>query len=439
MAHRKNLPSLVEKIFLLGIFLRFTISNSLLNTIINYTSPGGSEIFKIHPGTYFILIAFYISLFTRQSMERLNGFRRHALVFLCIIASVAFLQVIKFGLNSVAYLLDTFIIAALAALFLERASSATACMVRRMLLAVVLINSLVAILEFSTHHNLLPGNEFNFSHFRAQAVFGHPLLNALLTGLTLIFVLSIQKINNKSVAYVIIGLIALLAFGGRAALVTFVLFSTISLLGNFGRRLMARRIRILELVTIPFVVMLIVGTAGYMIFFSAFGERFREMAGADNNSTVARLNIWSIYSPLRYDEITWGISPELKQMLIEQNPYFSTIENFWIDISLSLGSVLFIIFALGFISFVIACARDQRVSLMMPLFFFLAVASTNNALSVKSPALLFFVVLMVSARKSAQTSYLTGRRISHALENTRPHYIEVTRAASHKEPECARH
>lgn len=399
MTKSRDFVDISGAIFIFGVLLRLFLSNGFLNEYIPYTNAGGSLIFKVHPGTYFILIAYIISVIENRPSNGIADILKSSILFLLAIILVAFVQVIKFGFNSVAYILDTFLIAVISSLYIERSRPFISLLIIKFLTISVLINSLVALVEFSIEERFLPGSVYEFTFFRSYAFFGHPLLNSLITGVAMLFVICTRYFRTYTWLYVSICLIALFAFGGRAGLAGFLLCSILLLIGALATRLVSGRLRISELLTVPIFALLLIGSIAYIVAYTSLGERIREMSSLDDNSTAARLNLLTIFEPLTDREILWGISPEMKQMLIEQSNYFDTIENFWIDISLSFGAIMFFVFSIALLNFIISVSRNMYFGSLMICVYFVGVASTNNALSVKSPALLFFVVLMVSSRK----------------------------------------
>ncbi|MBW6506879.1 MAG: VpsF family polysaccharide biosynthesis protein [Rhodobacteraceae bacterium] len=399
-------------LFLIGLALRLGISNGLLDQAIAYSSPGGALWQKIHPGTWLIMGAFLLRRKNSRVEPEFLWLGRAAWAFLIVLSYATFAMILRSGPSSVAYLLDTYFAAVLAGLYLTRARASVAAAAFRLIVGLALINSVIALFEILTRVHMLPDPGFFFSYFRAYAVFGHPLLNALITGTVALFVLSNRSFGHASSLYFMLAIAAILAFGARAALAFLIPVAILPELASVGRRIRARSASLLALVTVPMGSLLIVAVTGILVFQTRFGERILGMADLSDNSVGARLRVLSIYQNLPPTDFWFGISASAKRVLIEQNPYFSTIENFWVDMSLSFGMLSFSAFVVFFLAYMVALAQTRLVFAVSALGFFLLVASTNNSLSVKSPALLVLVALIVAARQIARGAAQASRGVS---------------------------
>ncbi|PZX09858.1 VpsF family polysaccharide biosynthesis protein [Celeribacter halophilus] len=387
-------------LFLIGLFLRLALSNGLLNQFIPYTLPGGSIVFKIHIGTVLILTAFLLRSKKIYFPQQFRAVGRSSYAFMLILVYATIWLVLQFGISSVAYLVDTFFCALFGALYLLNARRVVAWSAFKMIVVFTGINSVVAIFEFITRAHFLPDPGFRFYYFRSYALFGHPLLNALLTGVVGIFVLRDRSLGRWSLLYFLLATIAILSFGGRAALVMFVLVAVTSELIDFSCRFFAGRATWKHLITMQIATPVLISSGLFLLLETPLGERFMAMKGLDDNSTGARLHLLSIYDGLSKSDVLLGISASTKRLLIDQNSNFNTIENFWVDMALSFGLIAFSFIALGMLVFMYQVARSGSTGSIAAGIFFLLVASTNNALSIKSPALFVLVSLLLAAQRA---------------------------------------
>lgn len=402
--------TLAERIFIIGVLLRLLLSNNLLDQFMPYVSAGGFFGAKVHPGTFLITFAFLLS---RQKVFHNLDFgplRRWSWVLLVTLFYAALVIILRFGLSSTAYLIDTYIAALFAGLFLARSGLGVARHTFYLVVGMVLLNSLIAIFERIFLIHILPDPDFQFGFFRSYAIFGHPLLNAVITGLVGLFVLANRSVGRWSVLYFLSALVAILAFGARAALVFFIAAGLFSEITRLIRRIGHKQAILMDLVSVPVIILTTFAVATVFLFQTTFGERFLAMSDLTDSSTAARAYVFSIYESLSSQNFWFGISPAYKRELIDQNPFFSIIENFWVDMSLSFGMFLFAIFSVVFLIYLSTVARSKYIYGLSTLAFFLVVTSTNNALSVKTPALLIFVCTLMAARRVAAGSPWQIRR-----------------------------
>lgn len=394
-AERQGLR-LADRLFLIGIGLRIFVSNPLLSSFTNYTSQGGSVVEKFHPGTYLVFLAVILRLSNRMRFAMPKAVFEASAWFLICIGTLAYFQMIRFGIGSLAYLVETFLIAVIAGLFIANASRVLAEACLKLLVLAVAINAVLAILEYITRSHLLPFTGMEFTYFRSYSLFGHPLNNALITGFVSVFVLRNRLAGNWSFAYFVLCIVALMTFGGRSALAVSVGAALLETVWILVLGVWRGKAKFSALALIPLGAVVALSAAVYALLETPLGERFRGMSDLSDNSFAARLNVLSIYDMMTWNERLWGISASLKSALIDQNPYFNTIENFWIDMSISFGLVPFVVFACFFLWFVFAtCWRTGR-STLSALAVFLIVASSNNALSIKTPVFLIFIIMIIA-------------------------------------------
>ncbi|NVK58096.1 MAG: hypothetical protein HWE26_21080 [Alteromonadaceae bacterium] len=394
---------LSDRVFVIGLLFRLIVSNGLLDQFISYTSSGGSIVEKLHPGTLLVMLACMLPRKKNINAE-FASFRVVSLAFFTIISYGTFYLLLRSGLSSIAYIVDTFLCAIFAGIYLATAPQHVARLVVNIILVIAGVNAFIGIGEMILQKHLLPDPGFSFGYFRSYAIFGHPLLNALMTGTVGIFVLRSRVLGNASVIYFLLLGTAILAFGARAALLVFV---PLAIIAEFARvRSIARTAgELLRKTAAIFIGTTIFTATGlFLMVNTRFGERFIAMSDGSDNSIMARFGIKALLESMNSSEILFGVSPQAKQLLIELNPYLATIENFWVDMALSFGIVTFAPISVMLICYIWSAAKSNISAGMTSSLFFLIVASTNNSLSVKSPALLMLVVLLIASRGLIQSA-----------------------------------
>lgn len=223
----------------------FLFSNSLLNELgVGYMSAQGSALGKLHPSLWLsaptaTLVALRLVRVDRPIPLGVSGSWRPMLV-IGLAAALTSATLSRDGGGNVSAALVTFVGPALLAFLLQHATPRDLRGMRLFLAAFFVANSLVGLAEAATSWRLLPfyvADEVITFDTRPTAILGHPLTNALLTGVMLLALLIRQLASGLRV--VAIGLMALhlaalFAFGGRAAL-----FLTLAIAGLILLRALA--------------------------------------------------------------------------------------------------------------------------------------------------------------------------------------------------------
>src|SRR6185437_9408431 len=162
----------------------------------NYDGLTGSPLTKLHPFTYFIFLA----LFWRavQSGDAVGYFgaalkRRPAACWLLVLAGLLVVATVVRGGPGMAGFVDTFGGPAAYALILDEFDETDLKPLRLALHVVMTVNALMGLFEFATHHLIFPyrlDGVASVEDTRSTALQGHPLVNAALTA---VYVLSLMS------------------------------------------------------------------------------------------------------------------------------------------------------------------------------------------------------------------------------------------------------
>ena len=166
---------------LLAVIATFTISTAILtNWKIHYVTAGGGFYEKLHPATYFTLLAFALLLLrSRGPIGELERMFSAAKLLLFYLACWLFLliQVIMLE-RPFTVIIDTFLLPVLLCLVIWELAPAQ----RRLLVGAVhltvLVNVVLGYYEFFSGHRLVPltlGDVLVTGEWRAAALLGHPL------------------------------------------------------------------------------------------------------------------------------------------------------------------------------------------------------------------------------------------------------------------------
>lgn len=393
--------SFIYKTVTLTLITAFFMGPYLLENIgIQYVSQGGNPIFKIHLYSYSILLVVALVFFSGKGTRYFSGLMELKPYWIMCIACVIFVIIyglFRQGLSGMAYIVDTVLTPLLIIPLLLMLKDKQKNKIIILLAWLLLLNALVAIIEFSQSSSLFFVEFSSFSHFRSPAFLAHPLNNALITAA--LAPLLMTKTRIPAVVYFLIVLLSLFSFGGRVAIGIFIVASLIISLPSI-KQFLTQGVVIskINFVFYQFGFFCMVLSLGYAILLTPIGDRVISKMYIDN-SAQTRFDVFIILEKLNIQEWAFGASSQLKgnlEFLIGQK----TIENYLIGWIVSFGMVgaiplLFSVFFMP-IRMVINMPLNAKVAVMT----FFLVSISNNALTVKTTALLFlFTVIACSVKR----------------------------------------
>ncbi|WP_300173198.1 VpsF family polysaccharide biosynthesis protein [uncultured Aliivibrio sp.] len=382
------------------IILAFLFGGYLLEDIgIQYVSEGGTPLLKIHLYSYIILLA--IGLFTlkegvREQINRLDTLATPWLFSVIMVSFVIVYGLFRYGTSGMAYIIDTFFTPLLFLLLLSRLNTDECKQLLSLIASLLLFNSILAILEFVSGTSIVNIEFSAFSYFRSTALLTHPLNNALITaGLTL---LVFNKTRIPNVIYLSIILLAMFAFGGRAAIGILLLFSTVACIPYvfrfFSHGIEISKQRFAVMLCILYFAIIAVG---FVLIESGITERIMNKLHVDESAS-ARFDVFYLLEQLSPSEWLFGASANL-QGAIELYIGISVIENFIIAWVFSFGLICTIPLLLVLITMFGSLTRQVGGLAFMAVPVFFLVSITNNSLTTKTPALLLMITALYTINK----------------------------------------
>lgn len=386
------------------------LSPALLSALgIPYDAPYGPFWFKLHPGDYPLLLALACSLaaYGNPLSELLRRLRAQPLLAAYLLAmALAFAySLLRHGPSGSAFFIDTLMMPAAIALILLPLEPARLRRLFALLLAAVAVNAAIGLAEAALQRHLVPytvagGVAVIEDKFRATALRGHPLENALLTGVALLAALDAPLRPLRRWALCALLVLALLAFGGRASF----LLSALALAAFAGARawagLRAGRYGYLHIVGAALAALIAAPVAAAAVWKSGLGARIFQGLYLDDSAAV-RLRVFDVFDHLDGYDLLFGIAPQRIQELaarigLAQN--LEAIENFWLFMLLQLGAFGFAVFAAGLGCGLYWLWRRAGPGARWALLAFALTASTTNSLASKTSALTLLFALLCSLR-----------------------------------------
>ena len=386
----------IYKVMMFTFLTAFIFGGYLLENVgIKYVSEGGNPLVKIHISTYILMLT--VAIFTLRRginvpLTSLRELRASWLIsFLCIVL-VIFYGLIRFGTSGMAYLVDTMVAPLLALYLLSQLSITHKNKLLTLLAYLLFINSVIAILEFILGSTLISVDFSKFSHFRSTALLTHPLNNALITAALAPLLMSYTRIPY--LIYFTVITLALFAFGGRAATGIFILGVFILIAPKVpafiaaGVRVSKMRFAVIQALAFFASIFTIL-----VITLTPIGARILSKLHIDG-SAQARFDVFIILEQLSLREWFLGAS----QTLLENIAFYiqiDVIENYIIGWIVSFGIICTVLLFLSCYKLPLKIALGKnRNSAKIALIVFILVSLTNNALTTKTPALLFLISAM---------------------------------------------
>lgn len=386
---------IVISAFLLGAFL-------LENIGIQYVSEGGSSILKIHTYSYlsmgaFTFLLFRIGLF--NLVKSLNELRKAWLLAIASILAVILYGFMRFGTSGLAYLIDTIFIPLILIPVVYGLSDSAKVQLQALLGYLLFLNSCIAIIEFVLGQSIVAVEIGSFSFFRSTAFLAHPLNNALITASLTPIVMRYTKIPVA--LYVSVVVLGLFAFGGRAALGIFLLgnfFIILPRLRDFlGPGIRYQKLKFAYLQALVYFSLIAVIL---ILALTPIGERILSKLHIDA-SAEARFDAFILLEQLSYSEWLLGASPGLLNDIVFYIG-INVVENYLIGWVLNFGLLgcMGLLFSTYLVPFMLVYKQEWSAKIV--LLSFILISVTNNALTVKTPALMFLVVVLSCHYRSSK-------------------------------------
>ncbi|MCB1884497.1 MAG: VpsF family polysaccharide biosynthesis protein [Geminicoccaceae bacterium] len=379
----------------LGVLVMFVVPPPLLTEMgIPYDAPTGGFVFKLHPSTYLLLLAFLIALVERgnpvRAFGRSLGHQPAVAFYLFVEVLLIAYSVLRYGFSGAAFFIDSQLVPGILALLLARFDLDTLVRLFRFILVVLVVNAILGVGEQLLQERLIPltvagGVVLHEDVFRATALMGHPLANAAVMGFALFAFYAVRPPLLRAFLC-LLGVVALLSFGGRTGFAVNValllLLVGVDLIGTLRRGESSYRL----LTGGTVLALLLLGVVLVAVAFGGVGQRIIEKLTWDESASVRQVS-FTVYRFLTPEQLLFGVSPDEILKLIARlgiGSEAATIENFWIVLSLQLGALFCALFAAGFLVFIVHLDRIGPVALRFGLFGFVLVASTSNSLSSKT-------------------------------------------------------
>lgn len=396
-ATERIVGTLLHIAVMLAILVRIAVPPTILNLFINYSTEAGAIYEKIHPGSYLILLLLPVALLVRPLRifpEELPVVR--GLVAFTAGAILTALLLIPMGrAGSAGYFIDTYVVAGAGGLLLYTQPALARLNIAGAVIGLIALSAVIGVFEAATHSRVLPYDLAELE-FRPTGLAGHPLMLGLLScsaiGFTWAMPWSI-KWRIGFVALFIIGTVAAEArFATIMASLTAILIMLLSSWPGFTPR-QRRRGKVFTLILI------VVATVPGFLLLQALGLMNRLNSGLVDESTMARIDIYSIFNYVTLRDVLLGADMNWITQIVNEQIGIEIIESTPVVLIFQLGLPGAIAFtALTIFLFWRLCRAVGIPERLSTLAFFIT-ALSNNTLSTKTASVLAIVVLLVALQK----------------------------------------
>jgi hypothetical protein len=365
------------------------VSGASLNALnLNYSADTSAGGMKLHPYTL-LTVAAVIALSSGSNALK-NCLKSHifrtGVTGAAVTIAILCLKTVSGAGQSLGFAVDTIVSGFLLAAVLPFVSPRVVRKLSRIALLFLVVECILAMGEAVTQINVLPIDTWYGAYFRATALHGHPLNNALIL-VTVATALQVSARWQISVSVFFLTVGALMAFGARGALAAYLSVNAVAFLG-FGLR-STQRALILMIGG-----MLSIACLFWLVVSGIFGDRIAQVGAYDDSSQV-RVQSLGIVQHLNWPQVLFGNDSDTIVRLMDQADV-GVVENFLVGYLLMFGAVLTaIIFYLAYKTCRALTANTVSVSrkqLLTILFVFTCTALTNNSLMTKTPALFILMV-----------------------------------------------
>ena len=396
---------------------------ALLRIGIPYDAPYGPPFAKFHPGTYCLLLAWFVALASHGNPLQVMGAQlaRHRLLAAYFISMVLVFvwAVFRHGTSGAAFIVETLWMPAIAAFTLYLLDVIRHRQIVQGVMLLLACNSVLAIVESLSQTRLTPLNIgrddiIAEAYFRSSAFFGHPLNNALITVSLLPAITLLPWSLFSRVTLALTLMLSVLAFGGRASLVLGLLIYG----GYAGCRVffdvVRRRFSYLQLTGGSLAFMLGATMLAGVVAATGLGERIFKNLQWDSSAGV-RLRVWDAFAYISNADLWMGMAPaqiDHISVRLGLDPRYEAIENFWIYLFLQLGVIGFAPFVAGLLCLVVTMWRVTTPTMRAAIVLYFVSASTGNTLASKTISLLLLVLVMLAGASFGpeEVRAVSGRR-----------------------------
>jgi len=386
----------------LAIVMLLLVSSTLLtHWRIQYVTAGGNFYEKLHPATYFVVLALATALLRSgnplQQALRIAGQSRAILFYLvCWVFLLVQTLMLERPFTAV---VDTFLLPVLLALAIWQVPVSGRRSLALLVHVLILLNVAIGYYEYFAGHRIIPltlGSIVVLGEWRSAALLGHPLTaSGLMAGYVLALILRPRICPQPLLRLPLILLCfgSLMVFGGRTALVT-----TLLIIGGAAAFWLFRLMRG-DRISLPALILgiglLFCGLAGVSVILDlGIFDKMLLRFSSDKGSALARFATLDLLSHLDGHEILFGPTVSRANALQNQLGLDYGIENFWIACIVQFGLIHTALITAALVAFLAVLLRRSDPAAWALMALIAVIAASSVSFSSKTVQLAQFVLLI---------------------------------------------
>lgn len=350
-----------------------------------------SFIFRVYPLFYIVLALFgYYFILGKITVADLFLRMKNELTYLSICFGVVIYGQLTKNTNPMSWFLDSLVIPCVVLIFLRITDKKILYDFKKWMYFFFFLNAGISVIEKVSGRLLFLGESpWYFDYFRATALFGHPLNNALIMSVLTIILFLATKETYLKMGVLVAGMLAIFCFGARGALlgvfgaiVLNVILNALGFTKDANRNIKGG---LMYLASFALILILVIS-------FTNLGDRITGLAKVDE-SAEARVGSLNVLNQVDIRDLMWrGISLERIDM-VQYLSGVEIIENFYIEWLLNFGLIVTVVLILSLIRFLYNMMHNIGADVKLPILFTLiAVSSSNNSLATSTYVITILVM-----------------------------------------------
>lgn len=398
---------LVMRMLTVYVLLLFIVSGNVLDLIgYDYSAIDGSPVTKIHVATYFLIVTFAVFVASyphKADLARYYLATKLGTLFFIAAATFALVNIVAGGRNGFGMVFDTDLHLFLCCMLLPFVPPDGMDRLERFLHGFFAVNAVLAAAELVMGGNVFPLTTYSPDGMvtlepRATAFLSHPLHAASVTAAYIVsLLLGAGRLLRPGLRIPMIALqvLALLAFGGRTALLLILVIVGLALVWRSVQVLaggaVSRRGLAVAAALVPLAVAL-VATLAAAGFFDAFIDRFSE----DGGSARSRVLMLPLLMSFDWTDFLWGAPTDYVRAQIYAFGLEWGVENPFIQMGVYQGVVVatFITVGLGLVFLELSRRLEPRA--LVAIGVYLLLCATFGSLAGRFINLTIFTVVVAT-------------------------------------------
>ncbi|MCM5553643.1 VpsF family polysaccharide biosynthesis protein [Pleomorphomonas sp. NRK KF1] len=389
----------------LSVLALFLLSGPMLNLIgIPYDAAGGSPLLKIHPASYLSVLALATWIVVDGGLGPFLGRSWRdspGLVALFLAIGLLAFQVIGVQKTPISQVTDNFVMTACLFASLARLDSREMRFVALLVQAILAVNSTLGYVEGLSGFRLTPlyvNGELLTWEWRATALLGHPLMNAMITTVCLVsLALGAGPFRQGPRLFLVLFHFgALFFFGGRTAIVLSAasLFAIAAFSG--ARLLLGRRFPLpVAAAAIFAATFLVIGAV--LVVDGGMVDRLIGRFINDDGSAMARVAMLSVFRDMSWPEVVFGPDVASVKAMLPRIGTPIAIESAYVGFVAYYGGFVTLFFLMGLAAFFAELIRRFGAAVLMPLGIYFLISTAVSSFSTKSIELGLLTTLIITA------------------------------------------